>query len=237
MSDNTNEEIEIDLMEIFYLLKSRAVIIIALAVIAAIGTFCVSKFCLTEQFASTSKLYVLSKSTSITSIADLQIGTSLTTDYMELINSRPVVEKVIENLGLDKEPYSETYESLLPKIAVENPTDTRILAITVTYTSPEMAKKIVDEIAKVAQTSISKVMAQDEPNIIEKGYANPIKIAPSNVKNAAIGGIIMFVLVCGFFIVRFIMDDTIKSSEDIEKYLGINTLATIPYKEETVDEN
>jgi hypothetical protein len=28
------------------------------------------------------------------------------------------------------------------------------------------------------------------------------------------------------------MDDTIKSSEDLEKYLGLNTLGTIPLAEE-----
>ena len=34
---------------------------------------------------------------------------------------------------------------------------------------------------------------------------------------------------------RYLMDDTIKSSEDVEKYLGLRTLALIPVAENGTD--
>nr|MBP3599060.1 polysaccharide export protein [Eubacterium sp.] len=235
MNEQKNEEIEIDLLEIFYLLRSKIAIILVATVVAALAAGLISKFMIAPQYASTSKLYVLTKSTSVTSFADIQVGSSLTADYMELINSRPVIEAVIKNLGLDAEPYDETYESMVEKINVTNPEDTRILAITVTYDSPEMAKKIVDNVAMVSKTSISKIMDQDEPNIIEEGYANPMKVSPNVKKNAALAGIAVAFLVMLIIVVRFLLDDTIKSSEDIEKYLELNTLALIPFKEEEDD--
>lgn len=36
-------------------------------------------------------------------------------------------------------------------------------------------------------------------------------------------------------IIRFVMNDTINTSEDIEKYLGISTLALIPLSEDLDD--
>ena len=42
-----------------------------------------------------------SQSTSLTSFADIQISTSLAKDYNEMIYSRPVVQQVVQNLGLD----------------------------------------------------------------------------------------------------------------------------------------
>lgn len=58
-------------------------------------------------------MYVFTKSTSITSLADLQTGTNLTSDYKVVVAGRPVLEQVINNLGLD-----ETYSSLGQKNSV-----------------------------------------------------------------------------------------------------------------------
>ena len=83
------------------------------------------------QYESTSQFYVLSKSMSITSLADIQTGTSLTNDYMVIVEGRPVLEQVIENLGLD-----ETYSSLKKKVTLNNPSNSRILEITVRDANP-----------------------------------------------------------------------------------------------------
>ena len=41
----------------------------------------------------------------------------------------------------------------------------------------------------------------------------------------------LFRSICFIVIVRYLLDDTIKSSEDVEKYLGLSTLALIPIAE------
>lgn len=43
-----------------------------------------------------------------------------------------------------------------------------------------------------------------------------------------IGGVLGVLLVCVIILIQYLMDDTIKSSEDVEKYLGLSTLALIP---------
>ena len=123
------------------MLKAKIVIIIASMLLVA-GLFAVySLYLATPVYQSSSRLYILTKSTSITSLADIQMGTSLTQDYKELITSRTVVEQVIENLGLNY-----TYEDMVEQISIDNPNNTRIIKITVRDNVPEDAKLIVAKI-------------------------------------------------------------------------------------------
>ena len=116
-----DNEIEIDLKELFLELLAFWKLILLALVLGAVIAYSVSKFLMVPQYESTAELYVLSKSTSITSLADIQTGTSLTNDYMVVVEGRPVLEQVIANLGLD-----ETYKSLEDKVTLENPSNSRI---------------------------------------------------------------------------------------------------------------
>lgn len=223
MNKQTNEEIEIDLIEIFYLMKHQLWIIILSGIIFASLAGLISSFLLTPMYTSRTQLYILSKSTSITSLADIQLGTQLTQDYMVLVKSRPVVNKVIENLSLDMK-----YEEMLDFISVENPTNTRILEIRVEYPSAYLAKEIVDEFAAVSTNQIAKIMDVEEPTIVEEGYVQPDPSSPNTTRNIIIGGLIGIFLAAGIIIVLYLLDDTIKDADDIEKYLGLTNLGLIP---------
>jgi capsular polysaccharide biosynthesis protein len=71
-------------------------------------------------------------------------------------------------------------------------------------------------------------METDEPNIVEEGVASNVPISPSVFKNSLISGMLGGVLSIVIILIIYILDDTIKTSDDIEKYLGLNTLAEIP---------
>lgn len=224
MEKNVVEE-EIDLKELFFAIKSKIGIILLSGIICAIAIFFYSNYIVEPIYTSTTKLYILSKTSTITSLTDIQIGTQLTQDYMVLIKSRPVVEKVIENLGLDI-----TYEDMLENISITNQSNTRILEISATNKDASLAKDIVDMFAKVSSTRIAKIMDMQEPNIVEDGHVAQKPTSPNIPRNTIIG-FAVGILVSGFFVVFiYMMDDTIKSSDDIEKYLQLNTLAMIPFQ-------
>ncbi len=217
------EDVEIDLREIFYLLRSKAVIILLVTILCGVGGFLGSRFLITPKYSSTAKIYVLTKSDMAISLTDLQIGTSLTSDYIELIESRPVMEEVITNLGLHM-----NYKELLSIVAIDNPIDTRMLNITVTYTDAKVAKSIVDDLVRVVTKNIEKIMQVDKPTIVSPAYLEEQKVSPSNTKNAIIAAILAFCITAGLFILLYILDDKVKNSEDVTKYLGLHTLAMIP---------
>ena len=220
------QEDEIDLLELFRAWKRRIWLILLVTFLGGSIGFAFSKLALTPQFTSTAMMYVLSKETTLTSLADLQIGSQLTQDYKVITTSRPVLEGVIEELGLDL-----TYEQLKQKISIGNPQDTRILSITVTDPDPQRAKKIVDSVANVSSEYIGDIMEMIPPKMIEDGQLPTQKSSPSNAKNAMLGAMLGMVLTCGLITLQVILNDTIQTEEDVEKYLGLTVLAEIPVRD------
>ena len=95
-----NDIVEIDLLEIISILLNRFWVIFGVALLAVAAGFIISKFVLTPTFESTTKIYILNKSENTTvTYSDVQMGTQLTKDYAELINSRYVLETVIGQLS------------------------------------------------------------------------------------------------------------------------------------------
>ncbi|MDD6290912.1 MAG: Wzz/FepE/Etk N-terminal domain-containing protein [Lachnospiraceae bacterium] len=227
--ENDNE-IEIDLKDLFLELLSFWKVILLAIILGGAIAYAVSHFLLVPQYESVSELYVLSKSTSITSLADIQTGTNLTNDYMVVVKGRPVLEQVIVNLNLD-----ETYKSLSDKVELENPTNSRILRITVRDEDPQEAKAIADEIAKVSSAFINEKMDQDAPSTIQYGYSDGEPVSPNVLKNTLLGAILGGFLAVAIVVIAYLFNDTIMNAEDVEKKLGLNVLGTLPLEETEYD--
>lgn len=222
--NNTNDEIEIDIMEIIMVLMRWIWAIALAAIVGGLVMFLYSKLFITPTFESTTRIVVLNtnENDSLT-ITDLQMGTQLTNDYSELITSRYVVESVIEKFNLDV-----TYEEFVGNIAVSTPSNTRIIDITLTDTDPLMAKEMVDELRDVAAKRIVEVMNIEAVNVVDEGNVPTKKAAPSVSKYTLIGILAGGFLAVAVVLVLYLLDDTIKSSEDVEKYLHLSTLGLIP---------
>lgn len=220
-----DREDEIDLKELFFALKKKAWLIIVAGLLMGCIAAGWSKFMMTPMYSSTSSVLVLSKETTLTSLADLQLGSQLANDYKVLINSRPVLEEVIENLGL-----SMGYKELKAAIAVENPTDTRILNLTVSNPDPILACEIVDELAEVSSAYIGDKMEVTPPKVIETGEVALYPDSPSIKKNALLGVLAGVVVAAGIITVLNVMNDTVRTEEDIARYLNLSTFAVVPDK-------
>jgi len=79
-----NKEIGIDVVQLFKVLWKKKIIILLTAVVAAVLAFGVSSFVLKPEYASTTRIYVVSRNQSenagLTN-QDLQAGTYLVKDY------------------------------------------------------------------------------------------------------------------------------------------------------------
>ena len=221
-----DDEIEIDLLDLLGEFRRKIWIILGTIILFGSVAGAFSAFVLTPQYKSTAMVYILSKETTLTSLADLQIGSQLTKDYKIIVTSRRVLNQVIEDMEL-----SLTYKELVEKVTIDNPQDTRILSISVEDPDPAMAKLIADKIAVTSSDYIGDIMEMVPPKLIEEGEVPILKSSPSNTKNALIGGFIGAVLVCGFITVNVILNDTIRTEEDVTKYLGLSVLASVPERE------
>ena len=220
-----SDVIEIDLAELVAILLSRAWLVLSSGVFFALLALFVSRFIIHPVYSSTTKIFILSRDegASVT-YSDVQISTQLTQDYAQLIRSRYVLEEVIQRLDLK----DTLYDDMTEKVSVDTPTDTRIVSITVRDEDPVMAMKEANCVREVASEHIRNVMDIDAINIAETANMPMKKSSPSVLRWTLIGGVLGMVVVSAFILLGYLMDDTIKSSEDVENYLGLSTLALIP---------
>ena len=223
------DEIEIDLREVFAVLMSKLWLIILIGCITAGLAYAYSTYVMEPVYESTTQIYILNKQENNTvTYSDVQLGTQLTKDYAELIESRYVMETVMEQLQLQSIDSELDYEAMLDKITVTTPPDTRILSITVEDTVPVLAMDIANSIREVAAVHIKNVMDIEAVNVVDTANLPTEKSAPSVLKWTVFGGLIGMILVMVIVLVWYLLDDTIKTSDDVEKYLGLSTLALIP---------
>ena len=224
-SEADNDELTIDLTEIIGALLKKAHIIILTGIIVALLAFIGTKLFITPMYTAETKVYVLSKSDGSAGVSatDLQVGTYLTKDYTELVKSRTVMEQVIAVLNLDMKP-----EELMGMVSVEAATDSRILTISVQSDDPKQAKEIADAVRESVSVQITEIMDADAVNTVEKADLPDAPSSPNTMKNTMLGGILGIILAMGVVVLISILDDTIKTPDDVERYLGLNTLTSIP---------
>lgn len=223
-----DEEESIELRDLWFIFRQHFVGIILAAVLVAAGVAAFCRFVVTPTYSATSKLYIVSASSdSVVNLTDLQIGTNLTSDYQDLLLSRPMMESTIQALDLDI-----SVNTLRDMLSITNPKGTRILNITATTESASLSADMANTVAKLGVTWLPEVMECNAPNIAEEAVVNHQKAAPHTLRNTILGAFISGVIAYLIYLIAFLMDDSILSAEDMERYFGLTPLASIPFAPE-----
>lgn len=219
-----NEEMEIDLLELLDFFRERVIVIVLGFLAGALAAGLITFYVINPKYTATAKMYMVSSSTqSVVDLTDLNIGQSLSKDYVELLKTRPIIEAVIDEQGL---PYD--YKELIAMLQLSVISDTRIIAINVTSEDPEEAMVIANSLADKGTKELPKLMETPEPHIAEYAIIPVNQSSPSMSRNILIGALIGMLSVMAVFTVQFLLDDTFKSADDIEKEFGVIPLTVIP---------
>ena len=219
--------IEFDLFELFFRLLDKWFLIVLCAVIGGGAAYFYTARYITPLYQATAKIYVLTSRSSAVNLSDLQIGSILTYDYQEVFNTWEVHERVRANLDL---PYN--YGIMQSMLSVSNPEDTRILNISVSSDDPIEAAMMANEYATVAKRYISEIMSTEQPNLLSEALVPNVPYTPNRTRNAAMGFVAGAAIPMGIILLLFMLDDKIRSADDISKYAGIPTLAVVPIVKE-----
>ena len=229
---NESDELQIDLGELFRTFLQKWWLILAVSVITALIAAGVTKFAITPMYQSQSMLYILGDTTNhTTEMSDLQIGQTLTSDIKVIATSKAVIDEAIDNIE-DKYDRTFTNDEILDMLSVFRTDDTRILTIQTLSPNPEDACIIANAVAEETSKRAGIIMKTDAPSILVEAEVSKEPVSPSLPKNTVIGFLIGALIVCVFLVIKIMLNDSIKSSEDIEKYLNEATLAAIPYMKE-----
>ena len=223
---------EISLREYFFILRKRLWLIVLLTVISVVISGVVSYYVLEPEYQTFTTLMVgkpkdYQNMDNKLEYNDLLLNQKLVSTYGEIVKTRLVTDEVIEKLNLnisDKE--------FREKVNVNLVKDTEIIKLEVTDKDPELAAKIANETALVFMKNVKEIMKIENIQVIDKAQIpeNPIKPRPK--LNMAIAGVLG--LMIGIFLVFLLeyLDNTIKTPEDVEKYLDLPVIGTIPMVEE-----
>lgn len=109
-----------------------------------------------------------------------------------------------------------------------NPTNTRILKVTVQSDNPQEAADMALTYVQVAREFIAAKMDMDMPTIFEEPQLPTRPYAPSTTKNTMLGFMLGLLLMCGIVVVQFLVDDRVRNADKLEKQLGLATIGMMP---------
>ena len=224
-------EEEIDLKSIFNMFWDRKIGIIVIILLCIVAGYVYTTFFVSPVYKATSTAILTNNTegedgkTAVTQ-TEVTLNNSLLSTYRGIATSDSVVSKVISNLGL-----KISAETLKNQISVTSATNTQIIQITVKNADPSLAAKIANEIRSVFTERVAELY--DMQNIKPLDDAK-VPTTPSNVNHAK--DIVMFaaigiVIAILYVVIANLLDNTVKSSSDIEKAVGLNVIAEIPVYE------
>ena len=231
--DNTqtqlDDEIEIDLWELFQVLLKNWLWILLSTLGCAILGLLITMFLITPKYRAEATMIVNTRQDQTATVTNDQITSAqkLVDTYSIIIRSRRVVDPIMEKLNIEAD-----YESFVKNIIVESVNDTQVMSIQVENKDPEIALQVVQEIVDRAPGAIISTVEAGSVNVVSEPYVNSeVPVSPSKMKNTAIAAFIGLFISSGAFLLIAFLDNTFKSEEDIQKQLGLVTIGIIPTTE------
>lgn len=213
----------IDIKELInYFISKIAVVILSMIIACIIGT-CYGLFVQVPKYKSTTSVILKNDSTQDTNLTvnDLNMNKNLVGTYSEIIKSKRILSKVIDNLKLK---YSVS--QLSSNIQVISVTETELIKIVAVDTNSKTAKLIANEAANVFVEEIPELYNISNVSILDQAE---IATAPYNInikKQLIIYLMAGLLFGCGIVLIIYYFDRTIKSVEQIDK-LGLTFLGGV----------
>lgn len=218
---------QVELKQFLLLLRKKLIFIILIPIVISAIVCVISKLLITPTYEATATVYVTNQKSD--SNADLTYDELLTNqqlvkDYKELIKSKTVLKTVIEELGLQ----DITPATLSSKISVTSKNNTRILEIKVEDIDPIKCMEISNKICEVFTNLSTEIAKSNNISIIDTAEIPFQPVKPKLVIYMLLAFLLSTFAMIGTFYLLELLNETIKTSEDIEAYLGLNVLGTIP---------
>lgn len=223
-----NDYAEIDLLALMRAVLKRAWIVILATLLLGVMAYGYAAMFVKPVYTSQAQMLVLSSSTvsgdgRTPTSAELYAAQQLATAYMIILRSTPTMERVIEKVGLTISP-----EALKGMVKTQSVQDTEIFQVTVTASSPQLAKDIADAIVEVFPERIREAYPGSVLNAVERPSLPKGPSAPNKRYYALVGAFLGFAMSCLVVILLDINDDVISSTDYLTKNYDIPILSVIP---------
>lgn len=227
---------ELDLRDYLKIIRKRVWMILAVVLVASAATGIYSFFFIKPVYEASTKL-IVNKSNEGQGVAQsldinsVNLNLRLIDTYKEVIKTPRIMDQVVK----EHPELKLTAEQLIQKVRVSSVNNTQVMTLIVQDHSYEMAANIANAVSYVFQKEIPSIMKVDNVSLLNEALPkdHPAPVKPNPKLNIAISFIVALMLAIGIAFLLEYLDDSIKTEEDVEKYLGLPTLsAIIKVKEE-----
>lgn len=221
---------ELDLKELFFMFWNKKLEIILITLMFVAVGIGYSYFFVKPEYTSTTSLVLAQSSSSgqtgdgAISATDLTMNSKLVSTYSELIKRKAILGQVCENLNI---PDSNIQE-LRGKIKVNSAKNTEIIEISVTNKDPNKATAIANEIAKVFGEKIVEIYNISNVYLLDRAEANAVPSNINHMKDVVIFAFIGLVIAAVYVLIANMLDNTIKTEQDVEATTELLVLSSIP---------
>lgn len=221
---------EIDLRDIYFIIKKRIWLIVALFVLSTIISGVISFYFIIPSYSTYSTL-MLGKYEDYGEVKgieynDVRLNQALIGTYAKIATSRRVLEEVQEELAFDI-----SMKNLNQSVDISLFNNTEIIKITVKGTSPEKITIIANTLAEVFSRQVAELMSIENVQLLDKAEIPIDPVSPNKKLNVAIAGVLAIMIAVFIIFLLEMFDNTIKTPEDIERQLNLPVLGMIPEHE------
>lgn len=226
MVNETKDTIIIDFTGIFKALIKRCWIVVLCIILGAgIGIGYSQTIRVTPLYKSTAKLYVTGSYTATLSLTSINAGQAILTSYYNILESRPVLNEVMDNLGINL-----PYYTLRDCISKNSISGTCMITLGLSYPDPEWAQAILNELIEVSSEYAYEIMGMSPPVIYEEATlpTSAYNIENKTMTYAKYGALYGAIASFAFILIWALADDKLKDMKHVEWKSGLEVKGIAP---------
>ncbi len=214
---------EIDLRRIFAVVRRRFWVLFVMAVTAALVSGIVSFYFIAPTYTSSVTLMVAKTESPVTDYNTVLMDRNLVPTYAEIAKSRTVASRVVNALGLNT-----TVADLQDRIKVTAVNNTQVIRIAVDGSTPQEAQLTANAVASAFMDQVQSLMKVENVAIVDPAVAPTGASRPQPVRNVMLAAALGLMAGFGLVFLLEYLDNTMKNSDDVARYLELPVLGTIP---------
>lgn len=223
-SNVDSDEDVIDLLELFRAILKHIKLIIVLCILFGVGGFFGTKLLIAPTYTASTSIYLtpqISESGSLDYNSQMA-NSKLVTNAVNLLTQNNIMSEVAKDVGL------ESAESVKNFVSVSNESNTEIITISATTTDPKLSKDISNDTVSTFIRTMQKNLNVRNIEVVDKAKLSYVPSGPNVKKNTMMAGVVGLVVGICYSMLKFLLDNRLRTKEEAEKYLGIPVFCEIP---------
>ena len=214
----------IDVTALFKAWLRKIWIVLLATVIAAAAVFVYNNNFVSKKYTSTTTMYVVNTVdyASTVSVNDLSAASDLAQTYIKFITSRTTLEAVSKAIN---GAYSVSQLSRMVSVSADE--ETAVLSLSVTSESKSDAKLLADLVAEQGKNEISRIIKASKVSVVDSASEAGLTY-PNIPKSVLLYSLLVFLLVSALIVGKELLDDRIKTSEQLKNEFGYDVIGVIP---------